>query len=139
MYDNLNHAFMKAFLEKERYPGDKSDKEKQRKTNIHRPGVSKETFCKAIRMILKQEAIDEEFGHALQKVGNGFFVFGTENKYLEALMMVLKETVNDQYGYIDWWLYEGAPNYEAWCEEESKKWVLKEPEDLYVFIITECQ
>ena len=54
-------------------------------------------------------------------------------------MMVLKEAVNDQYGYIDWWLYEGAPDYEVWCEEESKKWVLKEPEDLYDFIITECQ
>ena len=35
MYDNLNHALMKAFMEKERYPGDKSDKEKQRKTYIH--------------------------------------------------------------------------------------------------------
>ena len=101
--------------------------------------VSKELFCKALRMIGEQEAIDEDFGRALQKVGNGHFAFGTENKYRQALLMVLKETVNDQYDYIGWWLYEGAPNYMVWSEDESKEWCLKEPEALYDYIRTECQ
>ena len=101
--------------------------------------VSKELFCKALRMIVEQEAIDEDFGRALQKVGNGHFAFGTENKYRQALLMVLKETVNDQYDYIGWWLYEGAPNYMVWSEDESKEWCLKEPEALYDYIRTECQ
>ena len=101
--------------------------------------ISKELFCKALDMIKEQEATDEDFGRALQKVGNGHFVFGTENKYREALMMVLKEAVNDRFDYIGWWLYEGAPNYMIWSEDETKEWCLKEPEDLYDYIRTECQ
>ena len=38
--------------------------------------ISKELFCKALRLIREQEATDEDFGRALQKVGNGHFVFG---------------------------------------------------------------
>ena len=40
-------------------------------------------------------------------------MFGVNNKYYEALMMVLKETVNDQYDYISWWLYEATPDFLA--------------------------
>ena len=64
--------------------------------------LSREGFCKALRMIRDQESIDEQFSKALNLVGNGHFVFGTENKYLLALRDVLKEAVNDQYDYIDW-------------------------------------
>lgn len=100
--------------------------------------ITKHMFCTALHMLKEQEAIDDEFGKALQMVGNGHFVFGSENKYREALLLVLKETVNDQYDYIDWWLYEGAPDYEIWTADESKKWVLKEPEALFDYITTEC-
>ena len=95
--------------------------------------ISKELFCKALRLIREQEATDEDFGRALQKVGNGHFVFGTENKYRHALLMVLKETMKG------WWLYEGEPNFMIWSEDETREWCLKEPEDLYDFIRTECQ
>lgn len=101
--------------------------------------ISKEMFCKALSMIREQEAIDEDFGSALQKVVNGHFVFGTENKYRQALLMVLKEVMNDQYDYIGWWLYEGEPNFMIWSADETREWCLKEPEDLYDFIRTECQ
>lgn len=73
--------------------------------------LSREGFCKALRMIRDQESIDEQFSKALNLVGNGHFVFGTENKYLLALRDVLKEAVNDQYDYIDWWLYEAADDF----------------------------
>lgn len=59
--------------------------------------LSKEGFCKALRMIRDQESIDEQFSKALNLVGDGHFVLGTENKYLLALRDVLKEAVNDQY------------------------------------------
>ena len=67
--------------------------------------LSKEGFCKALQMIKEQESIDEQFSKALDLVGDGHFVFGAENKYLLALRDVLKEAVNGQYDYIDWWLY----------------------------------
>ena len=79
--------------------------------------LSKEGFCKALQMIKEQESINEQFSKALDLVGNGHFVFGTENKYLLALRDVLKEAVNDQYDYIG-----------------IKTFCLKEPEALYDFI-----
>lgn len=38
--------------------------------------LSREGFCKALRMIRDQESIDEQFSKALNLVGNGHFVFG---------------------------------------------------------------
>ena len=87
--------------------------------------LSKETFCEALLMIKQQENINENFSKALQKMGDGFFIFGTDNKYLEALLMVLKEAVKDKYDYIDWWLYDGAEPWLAFevtdYEEEQRR------------------
>ena len=96
--------------------------------------LSKEGFCKALQKIKEQESIDEQFSKALDLVGNGHFVFGTENKYLLALRDVLKETVNDQYDYIDWWLYEATDDYTVWEADCTMKYCLKEPEALYDYI-----
>ena len=108
-------------------------------TKTDTPVISKELFCTAIHLLKEQESIDDEFGRALQKVGNGHFAYGTENKYRKALLMVLKDAINDQYDYIDWWLYEGAPDYKIWNEDESIEWDLTEPEALYDFITIECK
>ena len=101
--------------------------------------ISKETFCKALRLIREQEEINREFSNALNTVGGGHYVFGVKNKYFDALMMVLKEALPDKYDYIDWWLYEGEPDFMIWSKDEDKSWVLKEPEVLYDFITIECQ
>ena len=101
--------------------------------------ISKKTFCRALSMILEQQEIDSAFAEALQPVGNGPYVFGTPNKYYDALLLVLKEAIGDRYDYIEWWLYEAAPDYEVSTADESKTWILKEPEALYDYILTECQ
>ena len=93
--------------------------------------LSKEGFCKALQMIKAQASIDEQFSKALDLVGDGHFVFGAENKYLLALRDVLKESVNDQYDYIDWWLYEATDDYTVWEADCTMKYCLKEPEALY--------
>ena len=99
--------------------------------------LSKETFCKALCLIEEQDKTNAEFSEALQRVGNGYYAFGGENKYLEALLLVLKEGVNDKYDYIGWWLYE-TEDYRVWSNDESKEWNLKEPEALYDFIVNDC-
>ena len=71
---------------------------------------------------------------ALNLVGDGHFVFGAENKYLLALRDVLKEAVNDQYDYIDWWLYEATDDYTVWEADCTMKYCLKDPEALYDYI-----
>lgn len=96
--------------------------------------LSKEGFCKALQMIKEQESIDEQFSKALNLVGDGHFVFGAENKYLMALRDVLKEAVNDQYDYIDWWLYEATDDYTVWEADCTMKYCLKDPEALYDYI-----
>lgn len=98
------------------------------------PMISKKVFCNALRMIKEQEATDEQFGNALNLVGDGHFVFGVENKYLLALRDVLKETVNDQYDYIGWWLYEATDDFDVWEADYTLKYCLKEPEALYDYI-----
>ena len=101
--------------------------------------LSKETFCRALSMILEQQDVDHAFEEALQTVGNGPFVFGYPNKYYDALLLVLKEGVGDKYDYIEWWLCEGSPDYKVSTADGTKTWVLKEPEALYDFIVNECK
>ena len=96
--------------------------------------ISKETFCKTLQLIREQETVNREVSNVLNLVGNGHFVFGGGQQYYEALMMLLKEAACDQYDYISWWLYEGAPDYRIWTQDEKKEWCLKEPSDLYDFI-----
>jgi len=101
--------------------------------------ISKETFCQALQMIKEQAEIDSKVGDILELVCDGYFVFGAHNKNLNALLMVLKEAVNDQYDYIKWWLYDQPNDYMVWSADEKKEWCLKEPEALYDFIRDECQ
>ena len=96
--------------------------------------ISKKCFCDAIQMIQEQNEIDHQFGTALQLVGNGHFAYGTENKYLRALLEVLKEAMNDQYDYISWWLYDATDEYEVREADGTLKYCLKEPEALYDYI-----
>jgi hypothetical protein len=57
--------------------------------------------------------------------------FGCDNKWFEALLMVLKEAVNNQYDYIGWWLYEATDDYKVWeNDDDGREWCLKEPEAL---------
>lgn len=66
-------------------------------------------------------------------------MFGVNNKFYDAAMLVLKEAVNDKYDYISWWLYEGEPDYKVWSSDNTEEWNLTEPEALYDFIVNECQ
>ena len=97
--------------------------------------ISKELFCKTISLIQEQEETDAEFSRALDKVGDGHFIFGVGNKYYEALMLLLKECAHDRYDYISWWLYEGEPDYKIWETDGSKEWALTTPEALYDFLV----
>ena len=101
--------------------------------------ISKETFCKVLQLIQEQKSVNEKVSNALDLVGNGHFIFSGGEQYYEALMLVLKEAACDRYDYIGWWLYEGAPDYKVWTENQQCEWCLKNPGDLYDFIRDECQ
>lgn len=102
-----------------------------------RPGISKETFCKALSLLQNQMEKDEAFSDALSSMGDGLFLFGTGNEYLKALLMVLKEAVDDRFDYISWWLYE-TKDYYIQEADGSKEWHLNESADLYDYICYDC-
>ena len=51
-----------------------------------------------------------------------------------SVIEVLKESVNDQYDYIGWWLYEATDDFDVWEADFTLKYCLKEPEALYDYI-----
>ena len=61
--------------------------------------ITKETFVKALQLIQEQQEINHQFAKALDLVGDGHYVFGVNNKFYDAAMLVLKEAVNDKYDY----------------------------------------
>ena len=96
--------------------------------------IAKETFCKSLALIQEQDEINKKAEEALTLVGNGHYVFGTENRYLKGLLMVLKEAMGDQYDYIDWWLYEATEDFLVRSADGKQVWCLKEPEALYDYL-----
>lgn len=75
----------------------------------------------------------------LSKICDGVPVFDSENQYLIALRELLKYTMQDQYDYIGWWLYE-APDagYTVWWDDEDGKEIrvdLTEPGALYDYLV----
>ena len=102
------------------------------------PLLSKETFCFALNAIKEQEAIYDEVTKSLEKIADGHIVLGSDNRYLSALLRVLKEAVNDQYDYIEWWLFEVSNDFMVYSADGKKSWFLKDAAALYDFITTEC-
>lgn len=100
--------------------------------------LNKETFITALSLIQEQDKINEEFSDALQKVGNGYFVFGGDNKYFSALLMVLKAAMHDDYDYISWWLYDTS-DYTVSSDDGNTQriWDLREPGALYDYLVEE--
>lgn len=101
--------------------------------------LPKELFLSTLEKIQKQEARIDEFNTALSKICDGVPVFDSENQYLIALRELLKYTMQDQYDYIGWWLYE-APDagYTVWWDDEDGKEIrvdLTEPGALYDYLV----
>ena len=109
---------------------------------IHVPAIPADVeplLDEVVKLIQEQQEINHQFAKALDLVGDGHYVFGVNNKFYDAAMLVLKEAVNDKYDYISWWLYEGEPDYKVWSSDNTEEWNLTEPEALYDFIVNECQ
>ena len=100
--------------------------------------IKKETFCNALKLIQEQDEINRQFSKALDLVGNGHYVFGAPNLYLDALLLVLKEVLNDKYEYIEWWLYESTRGKIVLSADRSVQWDLSTSESLLDYIVDCC-
>jgi hypothetical protein len=70
--------------------------------------ISRELFVTIMNKIKEQQEIDDKVGDALETVCGGWILFNSENKNLEALLLLLKELFVDVHDYIGWWLYESV-------------------------------
>lgn len=100
-----------------------------------------------VERVLKDQITDEQ---QLEQIMDGLCDFCDEIRFIDLYRSlcrhiyyqypqlvgehVLKEAVNDQYDYIDWWLYEATDDYTVWEADCTMKYCLKEPEALYDFI-----
>ena len=89
-------------------------------------------------MSQEQSETNAEFSRALDLVGDGHFIFGVKNKYFEALMLGLKEAMNDKYEYIDWWLHEARPDYRVGTVGRRREGCLEVAEAVCDVIRDEC-
>ena len=95
--------------------------------------ISNDLFCKTITAIQEQGEINDNFSKALQTVGDGHFVFGTDNKYYYALMNILVDIFKDDGEWISWWLYEEVEKV-VWLKDGSKIRI-DTPGQLYDFLL----
>jgi hypothetical protein len=107
--------------------------------------ISRETFVTVMNKIKEQQEIDDRIGDALETVCGGWVCFNSENKNLEALLMLLQEVFVDIYDYIGWWLYETV---EKIITTETtgpfgtiveRKWDVTTAEALYDFMLNSRQ
>lgn len=98
--------------------------------------IAQETFVKIISAIKEQEEINRKVGDALNLVCNGHFVFGTDNKEHEALLLLLRVIFKDNEDFIGWWLYETSePVVKEKVRDKECVYDLSTPEALYDFLI----
>ena len=95
--------------------------------------ISKELFCQTLADIKEQEQINEDFGKAIEKMGDGHFLWGVENKFHSALMNVLAAVFQDDGDYISWWLYENVEK-KVWLADGTEV-SLETDGQLYDFLL----
>lgn len=106
--------------------------------------ITLETFKKCVKAIQHQDEIDRQLTDLL--IGSecsGWVTTGEE--LINSMRALLKDSINDQYDYIDWWLYDvGEGNRKVWerkknefCGEVQLTYDLEDLDSLYYYILGE--
>lgn len=100
--------------------------------------IKKETFVQAIRAIQLQEEETDQLNAIYRKMTGGMGYLSFNGVVHEALLQTLADAMDDQFQYIDWWLYEAPKDSKSVFWEEDGKVVsvdLAEPEALYDYLV----
>ena len=106
--------------------------------------ITLETFKKCVKAIQHQDEIDKQLTDLL--IGSecsGWVTTGEE--LINSMRALLKDSINDQYDYIDWWLYDvGKGNRKVYerkknefCDEVQLIYDLEDLDSLYYYILGE--
>lgn len=106
--------------------------------------ITLETFKKCVKAIQHQDEIDKQLTDLL--IGDGCTGWVTTGEELiNSMRALLKDSMNDQYDYIDWWLYDvGGGNREVWEHKKNEldgevqlTYDLEDLDSLYYYILGE--
>lgn len=99
--------------------------------------LSRKTFAEAIGNIKKHEELMDKLNDVVREMGSFPPNLDFESLNREALLSVLKESMNDKYDYIGWWLYESTDDRIVSWEEDGKheERNLKTVDALYDFLV----
>lgn len=88
-------------------------------------------FCSIMEKIEAQRKTDDAFSEALNFVCDGYPVYGSNNKYEEALMELLGIACDDQGQWIGHWIFENDGQGFSWWDADDIEHEVKTYEDLY--------
>ena len=106
--------------------------------------ITLETFKKCIKAIQHQDEIDKQLTDLL--IGDGCSGWVTTGEELiNSMRALLKDSMNDQYDFIDWWLYDvDKDKRKVWerkknefCDEIQLTYDLEDLDSLYYYILGE--
>ena len=97
--------------------------------------LKRETFVDAISKIKKHEELMDRLDTVCREFGSFRPSLDFGNLHLQTLLEVLKDAMDDEYDYINWWLYEGTDHIISWEENGQTVSVdLTDVNDLYDFL-----
>lgn len=100
--------------------------------------LKRETFVNAIRALRKQEELTEQMNQIYRQMTDGIGHFEMDGLAQNALLQTLKDGMDDEHGYVMWWLYEAPDdNKNVWWEENGQLVTidLEDVNDLYDYLV----
>lgn len=105
--------------------------------------LSKENFVNAINALKEQDEINEQFAHSMGKIFPNAFeadLLPPNTTVVAGLEKLLKVLMNDEYDWIQYFIYEldfGKENHRLKVyEKDGTEIPLETPENLYNLLIT---
>ena len=100
--------------------------------------LKRDTFVNAIRAIQKQEELADRLNEVYREMTDGCGSLMLGSLTGNALIATLEDGMDDQYGYVSWWLYEAPEGDKTVSWEDEGKEVSVELSDvnaLYDYLV----
>lgn len=102
--------------------------------------LTRKTFVHAIENIKKHEALMAQIHKPLNEISDFPLDLDFSHFHREALLDVLRESMNDTGDVISWWLYEDVDKVITWTENgKETKYDVTKVDDLYDYLVTDAR
>ena len=95
--------------------------------------LKRETFINAIRALRKQEELTEQMNQIYRQMTDGLGHLELGGFTQAALIQTLSDGMEDEHGYVSWWLYEAPDDDKSVSWEDNGSTVTVDLEDVNDF------